>query len=242
MPVGFRVYTHAPRPEPALIQRFATKFTPDLSDAMNRAGTMDGGIRPVYLPMNKVVGPALTVSVPTGAFNVIKDGMQQTRAGAVLVINARGNLNGALMGGNVCRGLLHRGLAGVIVDGAIRDVSQIREEGLPVYARGNTTVMGPMDGPGEVNVPIACGNVVVYPGDIIVGDEDGIVVVRPTEAEEVLDAVAKLEARFAAIQPILLRGEVTNITNVENGLREQGCEFLEEQWHEKHGRLPRTCA
>jgi hypothetical protein len=53
-----------------------------------------------------------------------------------------------------------------------------------------------------------------------------------------LDAVAKLEARLAAIQPILLRGEVTNIANVEKGLREQGCEFLEEQWHEKHGRLP----
>jgi regulator of RNase E activity RraA len=153
--------------------------------------------------------------------------MEQTQAGDVLVINARGVLNGALVGGNVCRGLVHRGLAGLIADGAVRDASEIQQDGLPTFARGITTVMGPIDGPGEVNVPIACGGVVVNPGDIVVADEDGIVVVRPSEAEEVLAETAKLEASHEAVQPILLRGEVTNIAKIERALREQGCTFMD---------------
>jgi len=157
MPVGFRVFRRSSRPDAALLQRFAELHTADLSDAMNRSGTMDRGIQPVFTPIKRVVGPAVTVSAPTGAFNMVKIGMEQTRAGDVLVINARGVLNGALVGGNVCRGLVHRGLAGFVADGAVRDASEIREDGLPTFARGVTTVMGPIDGPGEVNVPIACG-------------------------------------------------------------------------------------
>ena len=227
MPVGFRVFRHSPRPDAALLQRFAELHTADLSDAMNRSGTMDRGIQPIFTPIRRVIGPAVTVSAPTGAFNMVKIGMQHTQAGDVLVVNARGALNGALVGGNVCRGLVHRGLAGFVADGAVRDASEIREDGLPTFARGVTTVMGPIDGPGEVNVPIACGGVVVSPGDIIVADEDGIVVVRPSEAEEVLAETARLEISHAAVQPVLLRGEVTNIAKIERALREQGCTFVD---------------
>lgn len=227
MPVGFRVYTHVQRPDAALLEYFLTLRTADISDAMNRAGTMDNGIQPAYPTEKRVIGSAVTVSVPTGAFNVIKAGMQQARVGDVLVINARGSLNGALIGGNVCRGLLHRGLAGVVMDGAVRDVSEIREDGLPVYARGISAMMGPIEGPGEVNVPIACGHVVVRPGDIIVADSDGIVVVPPEEAEKIAEETQNLLKRHAAVQGVLLRGEVTNIANIEKALRDQGCEFVD---------------
>src|SRR6266540_4203089 len=179
MSVGFRVYRRSARPDAALIQRFLTVHSADLSDAMNRAGTMDRGIEPIFSPMRRIVGPAVTVSAPTGAFKIVKIGMEQARRGDVLVVNARGVTNGALIGGNVARGLLHRGLAGFISDGAVRDPSEIRELGFATFARGVTTVMGPIDGPGEVNVPIACGGVVVNPGDIIVADEDGVVAVHP---------------------------------------------------------------
>ena len=226
MPVGFRVYATVVRPEPTLLERFADLRTPDISDAMNRAGTMDNGIQPAYRPIGRVIGPAVTVSVPTGAFNVIKAGMQQTRRGDVLVINARGSLRGALIGGNVCRGLLHRGLAGVVMDGAVRDVTEIQEDGLPVYARGVSAMMGPIDGPGEVNVPIACGHVVVHPGDIVVADPDGIVAVRAADAARVADETNALLRRHAGVQDVLRRGEVTNIANIERALREQGCDFL----------------
>ena len=226
MPVGFRVYATVVRPEPTLLERFADLRTPDISDAMNRAGTMDNGIQPAYRPIGRVIGPAVTVSVPTGAFNVIKAGMQQTRRGDVLVINARGSLRGALIGGNVCRGLLHRGLAGVVMDGAVRDVTEIQEDGLPVYARGVSAMMGPIDGPGEVNVPFACGHVVVHPGDIVVADPDGIVAVRAADAAQVADETNALLRRHAGVQDVLRRGEVTNIANIERALREQGCDFL----------------
>ncbi len=225
MPIGFRVYTRINRPDPELVRRFVPLHSADLSDVMNRSRTMDRGIKPLYLPIKKVIGPAVTVSVPTGAFQVVKEAMQLTRAGDVLVINAYGNLYGALLGGNVCRGLVARGLAGMIADGAIRDVSEIREDGLAVYARGITTAMGPIEGPGEVNVPIACGQVVVNPGDIVVADEDGIVVVPPEEAEWVAEETAKLEAGHAAVQEILLRGEIVNIANIEAKLRAAGCEW-----------------
>jgi 4-hydroxy-4-methyl-2-oxoglutarate aldolase len=227
MPVGFRVIRRSSRPESALLKRFAALHTADLSDAMNRSGTMDRGIQPIFTGIKRIVGPAVTVSAPTGAFNIVKIGMEQTQAGDVLVINARGVLNGALVGGNVCRGLVHRGLAGLVADGAVRDASEIQQDGLPTFARGITTVMGPIDGPGEVNMPIACGGVVVNPGDIVVADEDGIVVIRPSEAEEVLAETAKLEASHEAVQPILLRGEVTNIAKIERALREQGCTFVD---------------
>ncbi len=226
MPIGLRVYTHVARADRDLVCKFLPLHSADISDAMNRSRTMDKGIKPLYLPIQKFVGTAVTVSVPTGAFYVVKEAMQQTQPGDALVINAYGNLYGALLGGNVCRGLKARGLAGIVADGAIRDTSEIQREGLPVYARTITTAMGPLEGPGEVNVPIACGQVVVNPGDIIVADEDGIVVVPPAEAEEVLAETAKLEASHEAIQEILLRGEVTNIANIEKKLRDAGFEFV----------------
>jgi 4-hydroxy-4-methyl-2-oxoglutarate aldolase len=228
MVTGFRVYTDIERPNSDLLALFDTFQTPDISDAMNRAGTMDNGIQAINSPPKRVIGPAVTVSVPTGAFNVIKAGMQQTRRGDVLVINARGSLRGALIGGNVCRGLFHRGLAGVVMDGAIRDTAEVQRDGLPVYARGLSAMMGPIEGPGEVNVPIACGHVVVHPGDIIVADADGIVVVRPDEAERIAAETRKLLDHYAgpSVRDVLLRGEVTNIANIERGLREQGCEFI----------------
>src|SRR5579864_4174089 len=199
MPLGFRVYTDIERPAASLIGLFESFQSPDISDVMNRAGTMDSGIRPINTPAKRIVGPAVTVSAPTGAFNVVKVGMQQTRVGDVLVINARGSLRGALIGGNVCRGLLHRGLAGVVMDGAVRDVSEIREDGLPVYARGISAMMGPIEGPGEVNIPIACGHVVVHPGDIIIADSDGIVAVRPEEAEKIAAETHKLLKHYAGV-------------------------------------------
>jgi regulator of RNase E activity RraA len=227
MPIGFRVYTSVRRPAADLIERLRALRAVDLSDSMNRAGTMDNGIYSITQPAKPIIGVAVTVSVPNGAFNVVKAGMQQTQRGDVLVINARGSLRGALIGGNVCRGLLHRGLAGVVADGAVRDAEEISGDGLPVYARGLSAMMGPVEGPGEVNVPIACGQVVVYPGDIIVADADGIVAIRPHDVEAIAAATERLLQRFVTVQEVLLRGEVTNIANIERGLREQGCEFLE---------------
>ena len=228
MPIGHRVHTHVNRPDPELVKRFACLSTPDIADAMNNSYTLDRAIRPVYTPIKRVAGPAITVSSPTASLAVLKIGLSLTQPGDIVVANAQGNLHSTLVGGNICRGLVHRGLAGLVLDGSLRDPSQVREDGLPVWSRGITTAGGPM-GPnlGEVNVPIACGGVVVNPGDIVVADEDGVVVVPVAEAEYVLAATLAIVDKHEQWQELLLRGEVTGIAAIEADLRSAGCEFID---------------
>jgi regulator of RNase E activity RraA len=222
--IGFRVITKITRADEAAVARLRGVATGDLADAMRGSYVMDGAIRPVYEPMEPMVGTAVTVSIPRADhMYLFKLGAEQTRRGDVLVVNARGDVTCGLTGGNLCRGFRARGLAGVIVDGGIRDVEETRETGLPVYARGVTPVGDSVYGPGEVNIPIACGGVVVHPGDIIVGDRDGVAVVPRTAVDEILAFIKELKARHASMQPALARGEVTNIASITHQLVAMGC-------------------
>lgn len=230
MALGYRVFTQIERPARELVAQFAEIATPDLADSMQKAGVMDGDIRPIYRPMPRFAGPAVTVSVPTSSFNVIKMGLEMTQPGDVPVISACGNIHYALLGGNVCKGLKRRGLAGMVVDGAMRDAEEIQAVDFPVHACGLAINAGPKTGPGEVNVPIAVGHCVVFPGDIIVADEEGIVVVPPAHAKEILRRVAELKEGHASVQSVLERGQVTNIAVVRQQLKDTGCEFVSTQW------------
>lgn len=220
--VGFRAWTKVRRPSRDLIDQLATYAPPDLADAMRGAGAMDTGIRPLYRPMRKIAGPAITVSVPYGTLSIVKLGMQQTQSGDIIVINAKGTTTSALWGGNMSRAMRRRGLGGVVLDGAARDPSESREVDFPVFCRAMAVNPPASDGPGEVNVPVACGGVVVFPGDIIIGDESGIVVVPSREAQSILDEVIALKAKRASLNEVLERGEVTNIETITNSLLRQG--------------------
>jgi regulator of RNase E activity RraA len=225
--LGFRINTVIDRPRAELVREFDAMPSTDLSDVMYGSGTMTRRIFPVWTPVKRAVGPAVTISLPTASFNVLKVGLNQTKAGDVVVVNAYGNTLSPMVGANVIRGLLHRGIAAFIIDGAIRDPVDIRRDGLPVYACAIATADGP-NGPhvGEVNYPVACGGVVVNPGDIVVADEDGIAVVPPEAARDVLERARALQERFASIQPILLKGEITKVVEIEASLKEAGCEFV----------------
>ena len=172
--------------------------------------------------------PTVTIAVPTVAQNVRKVGFDTAQAGDVIVMNGHGVLHYAMLGGNIGLGLKHRGIAGMVMDGAFRDMAAFREMDLPMFASGICTLPGPKEGPGEVNVPIACGGVVVNPGDIIVADDDGIVCVPPASAEEVLDAVSRINANFAAMHANLLRGAVTGVEALRLQLRREGWWFEDE--------------
>jgi 4-hydroxy-4-methyl-2-oxoglutarate aldolase len=209
MPVGMRAYTQVERPDRAIVEQFREFLSVDLSDAMNLAYIMDRAIGPAYSPIPKVVGTAITVAVPTGAQNVRRVAMELCQEGDVLVINAYGISAYAQLGDNLAKALQAKGVAGVIIDGAFRDLMAFREMQYPVFARSVATYAGPKQGQGEVNVPIACGNVVVNPGDIIVADEDGIAVVPKNDAEDVLVRVKDVVAKFEAVQERLKSGEVT---------------------------------
>ncbi len=224
--IGFRVRQHVERPPQALVDELAQIPTPDLADAMYGSGAMVGEIHAAYKPMPRVAGPAVTVSIPSGSLPLLKMGMQQTRQGDVLVANARGAGSFAVWGGNVSVGMFHRGVRAVVIDGCARDIADIQATGLPLFIRGTSPNSPPSQGPGEVNFPTACGGVVVNPGDIVVADEEGVVVVPREAAEEVLRRARALQEGFARVQPVLRRGEVTNIEAIESGFLELGCQIL----------------
>jgi regulator of RNase E activity RraA len=217
MPLGYEVFGDIQRADRALVEQFRGVPTPDLGDVMYKRGAMAPAIAPLYRPIKPFVGTAITASVPDGAFETIKLAIDTAQEGDVVVVNAAGNTNHALLGGNVCRGMKARGIVGLVADGAVRDRSEIQEDDFSVFVRGVALIMGAIQGGGEVNVPIACGGVVVNPGDIIVADEDGVVAIPPARAHEVLEAAKALHSKHQSVQPILLRGEVTDI----EGIRER---------------------
>ena len=166
-----------------------------LSDNMHR-NTGSAGLLPYQRPGKKTMaGTAVTVRSRGGDNLTYLRALEFCRPGDVLVVDAGGDLNNAVVGGILTFYAATIGLSGVVIDGAIRDVAEIRERDFPVYARG-VTHRGPYkDGPGEINVPVCVGGMVVNPGDIVVGDQDGLLAIPPEDARFVIEkALAVLEA------------------------------------------------
>lgn len=227
MSYGFRVL-----PSPALgefdKERLLKISTTDLSDAMFSSGTMSTSIRPLSLKKGeRIAGRALTISVPTASVAVLRVGMQMAKPGDVIVINGCGIETSTLVGGNMLRAVLRRGVAGFVADGAIRDFEEVHEDGLPVFARGIAMRHGP-NGPdhGEVNVPIACGNTVVNPGDIVVADADGIVAIPAADLEEIMAKAEGFQSYYESMQPTIEEGNLFGAEATIEKLREEGCEFV----------------
>ncbi|MGZ5194488.1 MAG: RraA family protein [Ramlibacter sp.] len=172
-----------------------------LSDNMHRnIGTV--GLHPYHRPgKTTMAGTAVTARSRAGDNLTYLRALEFCRPGDVLVIDAGGDLNNAGVGGILSFYAASIGVVGVVIDGALRDVAEIRERDFPVYARG-VTHRGPYkDGPGEINVPICVGGMVVNPGDIVVGDQDGLLAIPQPGIEELIDkARAHLEAEAKTIQ------------------------------------------
>jgi RraA family protein len=172
-----------------------------LSDNMHRnIGTV--GLHPYHRAGKQTMaGTAVTARSRGGDNLTYLRALEFCRAGDVLVIDAGGDLNNAVVGGILSFYAASIGIAGVVIDGALRDVAEIRERDFPVYARG-VTHRGPYkDGPGEINVPISVGGMVVNPGDIVVGDQDGLLAIPQQGIEELIDkARAHLAAEAQTIQ------------------------------------------
>lgn len=158
-----------------------------LSDSMHRnIGT--SGLHPYHRPgKQSMAGTAVTARSRGGDNLTYLRALEFCRPGDVLVVDAQGDLNNAVVGGILSFYAAQIGLAGIVIDGAIRDVAEIRERDFPLYARG-VTHRGPYkDGPGEINVPICVGGMVVNPGDIVVGDQDGLLSISPSDASRVIE-------------------------------------------------------
>lgn len=189
--VSFRIRKDFPRLDPALVKRFEGFPLCDVSDKVGRMYTMDQTIKPFYEPCPRLLGTALTVKCPPGDNMGVKKALQMVQPGDVLVIDAQGFTEWCLGGFDMLIiAIEERGMQGLMVNGAYRDVAQSKEANFPIYAKGAAPYSGAKRGPFEVNVPVCCGGVIVHPGDLVTASEgEGAAVVPRDYAEQVADGI-----------------------------------------------------
>jgi RraA family protein len=221
---GFRVRGDVTRVDPALIDGFAALPTPDISDSLNRLYALAPEISCLTGERHLLCGPACTVRVFPGDNLMVHKALDIAKPGDVIVVAGGGpHASNAVLGDILCTKARHRRIAGFIVDGLIRDLPAIRALDFPVFARG-TTPVGPLHrGPGEINYPIACGGVVIHPGDLIVADAAGVVVVPQGIAAELLHRLQAQRSSNADYLASVARGEFDNQW-VDRLLQESGCQ------------------
>lgn len=179
------------------------KLSPSLlCDAMDSTGAMEYGIKPVK-PGMRVLGTAITVKVNPGDNLFLHKAIYLSGKGYVIVLDSNGHKACASWGCMMTRAATAMGTEGVILDGAVRDVEEIRELGFPVFSCGAVPNGPTTNGPGRINSVISCGGVSVSPGDLVFGDDDGVVVVPPDKLENILlKAEAKAKSEEVRIKEI----------------------------------------
>ncbi len=184
--VGFREWKSIRRMDPELINRFRGIPVPNIDDHMGRLYAVSSAIR----PYNKapLLGQAITVKAPQGDNFMFHRALDLAQPGDIIVVDGMGAMDRSLCGEIMVQYAISRKLGGFLIDGCIRDTEPISQLDFPVYARG-VNPNGPYkNGPGEINVPVCIGGIAVLPGDLLVGDADGVVVIRPDDAEFLAEA------------------------------------------------------
>lgn len=203
--IGFRVLDEIERSDSAVLRGYseAKPPTPNIADVMGRFGAMGQGIHPINGDEVYVVGSAFTVKTHPSDNLMAHKAMDLAEPGDIIVVEAGGDMAHAILGELMCLYASSRGILGFVVDGPVRDGASIRKMGYPVFAKG-LTPRGPYkEGPGEIGVPISCGGAAICPGDVIVGDADGVVVIPKDSAGEVLEnALAVQETEKQVIRDI----------------------------------------
>ncbi len=200
MTVGSRIYLKKCEDGLALAGEFAKIPTANIADTMGRSCALHPRIKLYSAPQQPVTaGIALTVKTRGGDNLLIHAALDMAKEGDVIIVSNEGGVdNRSLMGEIMFTYASYKKLTGLVLDGPIRDVDAARQMALPIYATG-TTPGGPYkEGPGEVNVPISCGGISVNPGDIVVMDSDGVIIIPLKDAPEVLAAAQKLQANDEA--------------------------------------------
>ncbi|SPF81765.1 RraA family protein [Pseudoprimorskyibacter insulae] len=225
MPAGFRVLNRTQTAPKALVEAFAKLPVANVSDSMARVTAAGPTLRPMH-SSGTMAGVALTVKTRPGDNLMLHKAIDMAVPGDVIVCDAGGDLTNALMGELMLAYAMKKGVAGFVLNGAIRDFDFFRSFNLPTWAVG-VTHRGPYkDGPGEVNVPVSLGGMVIHPGDIVIGDSDGVHCVPLAEAEAVL---AQTQAKSAAEikQMAAIEAGTNDRTWVDRALKERGCEMPE---------------
>ena len=189
-----------------LVQRLGQFATATISDAQKSLGIMRPNIKAVA-PGMRLVGPAHTVKCYPGSIITVHKALLEAQPGDVLVVDGEGDDRGALFGELMTLQALRNGLAGVVVDGPVRDRNAVVESGLAVFAACLNPRVGSNRRVGETQIPVQCGGVVVRPGDLILGDDDGVAVVAPEEAASVLEAAAAIKRKEIGYREAMAAGQ-----------------------------------
>ncbi len=191
--IGFQIAARTRKVDAATAAKFRELPVANISDSMSRMTAGGARLRPMHAG-GALSGPALTVKTRPGDNLMIHKALDIAEPGDVIVVDGGGDLTNALIGEMMAAHAQKRGIAGMVLYGSIRDYDSIHAETYPIYAAG-VTHRGPYkDGPGEINVPIAIDGMVIEPGDLIVGDGDGLLCIPFAQAEEIYKAAAAKHA------------------------------------------------
>ncbi len=225
MSEGFRIKKTWQRVDPALVEAFRPLPVANVSDCMWRMDAGGADLRPMHRDAT-LAGPAFTLRMRPGDNLLLHKAIDMAQPGDVIVCDAGGDTTNSLFGELMLSHAIKRGVAGLVLNGAVRDADALYQRNHPVYATG-VTHRGPYkDGPGEIGFPIALGGMVIHPGDLILGDGDGVLAVPRAGAAEILErSRAKLKAeekQMAAIND----GSVDR-SWVDKALEEKGCVYID---------------
>ena len=170
----------------ALAEQFKEMPVTAISDAMNGMANLDSSIKPLR-GTYKIAGKAFTVKVPVGDNSAVLQAIGEAEPGDILVVDSKGDTYRAVAGDFVVGMMQTMGIGGLVVDGVIRDIEAIKDLNFPVFCKGTTAASGGKAGVGEINLSISCGGVSIRPGDIIVGDADGVTAIPREQAVEILE-------------------------------------------------------
>jgi 4-hydroxy-4-methyl-2-oxoglutarate aldolase len=235
MPTETVVVTGAPRAEPGQLERLSKFGVATIHEALGRAGILASYLRPIY-PRAKIAGNALTVLAHPGDNTMLHVAATVCQPGDVILIALSSPNSDGMLGDLLATSFRAHGVVGVVLDAGCRDVATLTEMQFPVWSKAISakgTVKGAL---GSVNMPVVCAGALVNPGDAVVADDDGVVVVPRARLEEVIAASAEREEREAAVRARLASGEFgLDIYAMREKLRQAGLVFKDVASGEQKG-------
>lgn len=223
MGIGFQILERKRKASAELIKAFTGLPVANVSDSMSRVFSAGPSLRPMHAS-GALIGVAITVKTRPGDNLMLHKAIDMAEPGDVIVVDAGGDLSNALMGELMLAHAVNRGVAGFVLNGAIRDLDAFVETNLPTFAAG-VNHRGPYkDGPGEINVPVSIDGMIIEPGDIVIGDCDGVLAVPLDHAEEILKSTLEKQDKEVK-QMAAIKNRTNDRSWVDAALLEKGCKL-----------------